>query len=90
MHGIQYHRNERLVRGLDYYNGTCFEIKTTSSESDNVLGKSQNTLIAGGRYDFLASIYTEGKHQVPAIGWAAGIDRLVLLLEHLTRGAEQA
>ena len=83
MHGIEYTRNKSLVRGLDYYNGTCFEIKTVSDEADKVLGKSQNTLLAGGRYDYLAGIYTEGKHHIPAIGWAAGIDRLVILLESL-------
>ena len=82
MHNVPYKRNEQLVRGLDYYNGTCFEIKADLIESEGVLGKSQNTLIAGGRYDYLASIYTNGKTHVPAIGWAAGIDRLVLLLEH--------
>ena len=61
MHNVPYKRNEQLVRGLDYYNGTCFEIKTGLTESEGILGKSQNTLIAGGRYDYLASIYTNGK-----------------------------
>jgi len=52
--GIRYKRNPSLVRGLDYYNGTCFEVKIHSSEQ-KVLGPSQNTLLAGGRYDYLAS-----------------------------------
>ena len=89
MHNVPYKRNEQLVRGLDYYNGTCFEIKADLTESEGVLGKSQNTLVAGGRYDYLASIYTNGKTHVPAIGWAAGIDRLVLLLEHKSNEQEE-
>jgi len=44
----------KLVRGLDYYNGTCFEIKCLSPIADTVLGKSQNTVLAGGRYDDLS------------------------------------
>ena len=84
MHGIGYTRNKSLVRGLDYYNGTCFEIKTISEEAEKALGKSQNTLVAGGRYDYLANVYTQGKHHIPSIGWAAGIDRLVILLDSLS------
>jgi histidyl-tRNA synthetase len=63
------------VRGLDYYNGTSFEIKAATSDS---LGPSQSTLLAGGRYDYLAQQFS-GK-EVPAIGWAAGIDRLAILM----------
>ena len=88
MHGIGYTRNKSLVRGLDYYNGTCFEIKTISEEAEKVLGKSQNTLVAGGRYDYLANVYTKGKYHIPSIGWAAGIDRLVILLDSLASQEE--
>ena len=61
---IPYRRNPNLVRGLDYYNGTCFEIKMANAGDPNgagsVLGPSQNTVLAGGRYDYLAS-YLLGK-----------------------------
>ena len=77
--GIRIKRNEKLVRGLDYYNGTCFEIKCPLGNS--ALGKSQNTLVAGGRYDYLAEVLTGKCGKIPAVGWAAGVDRLVLLLE---------
>ncbi len=69
------------MRGLDYYNGTCFEIKCLSPIADRVLGKSQNTVLAGGRYDDLSLQYIN--KSVPSIGWAAGVDRLVLLLQAL-------
>ena len=88
MNKINYKRNRKLVRGLDYYNGTCFEIKQLSTELESqVLGQAQNTLLAGGRYDYLAS-YLSGddnkrRERLPAIGWAAGVDRLALLLEAL-------
>ena len=55
-----------------------------------VLGQSQNTLLAGGRYDYLAS-YLSGKNKrerLPAIGWAAGIDRLVLILQALSKDSD--
>lgn len=74
--GVKVVVNDRLVRGLDYYNGTCFEIKCLSQTI--ALGESQNTVLAGGRYDNLSAQYI-GK-SVPAFGWAAGIDRLALLL----------
>jgi histidyl-tRNA synthetase len=48
---------------------------------DRVLGKSQNTVLAGGRYDDLSLQYIN--KSVPSIGWAAGVDRLVLLLQAL-------
>ena len=88
MNKINYKRNRKLVRGLDYYNGTCFEVKQLSTELESqVLGQAQNTLLAGGRYDYLAS-YLSGddnnkRERLPAIGWAAGVDRLTLLLEAL-------
>jgi histidyl-tRNA synthetase len=48
---IPWKRNHKLVRGLDYYNGTSFEVKASNTGS---LGPSQSTLLAGGRYDYLA------------------------------------
>ncbi len=70
--GIKYILNGRLVRGLDYYTRTTFEIKSES------LG-AQDTLIGGGRYDLLVSEL--GGKDTPAIGFAAGIERLVMILE---------
>lgn len=72
--GIKYVVNERLVRGLDYYNRTVFEWVTES------LG-SQGTVLAGGRYDSL--VEQLGGKPTPAVGFAMGIERLVLLLQTL-------
>ncbi|WP_298439782.1 histidine--tRNA ligase [uncultured Ferrimonas sp.] len=72
--GIEYTVNPRLVRGLDYYNRTVFEWVTDS------LG-SQGTVLAGGRYDSLVGQL--GGKDTPAVGFAMGIERLVLLLDTL-------
>lgn len=73
---IQFTLNPRLVRGLDYYNHTCFEFKVDSPH----LGKSQNTVLAGGRYDGLSR--TLGSTQsIPAVGWAAGLNRLEMIMD---------
>ncbi|MDR9440932.1 MAG: histidine--tRNA ligase [Halomonas sp.] len=72
--GINYVINPRLVRGLDYYGRTVFEWTTTA------LG-SQGTVCAGGRYDGL--VEQLGGKPTPAVGFAMGIERLVLLLETL-------
>lgn len=72
--GIEYVLNPRLVRGLDYYSRTVFEWTTTA------LG-SQGTVCAGGRYDGL--VEQLGGKPVPAVGFAMGIERLILLLETL-------
>lgn len=72
--GIAYKLNPRLVRGLDYYSKTVFEWTTDQ------LG-SQGTVCAGGRYDGL--VEQLGNKQIPAVGFALGIDRLILLLETL-------
>ncbi|RUO59661.1 histidine--tRNA ligase [Pseudidiomarina marina] len=80
--GIQYVLNERLVRGLDYYNRTVFEWVTTE------LG-AQGTVCAGGRYDGL--VEQLGGKPTPAVGFAMGMERLVLLLESQGKiPAEQA
>ncbi|MFT8890709.1 MAG: histidine--tRNA ligase [Acetobacter papayae] len=70
--GIDYKVSPGIVRGLDYYNHTTFEFVTTR------LG-SQGTVLAGGRYDGL--VKQMGGPDVPAIGWAAGVERLAMLLE---------
>lgn len=70
--GIRYTLNERLVRGLDYYNRTVFEWVTTA------LG-AQGTVCAGGRYDGL--VEQLGGKPTPAVGFAMGMERLVLLLQ---------
>jgi histidyl-tRNA synthetase len=69
--GIPFRINPRLVRGLDYYSHTAFEI--TSSH----LG-AQATVCGGGRYDGL--VEQLGGPATPAVGWALGLERLVLLL----------
>ena len=69
---IKYRVNNRLVRGLDYYSHTVFELTTDK------LG-AQGTVLAGGRYDGL--VEQMGGGQVPGIGWACGVERLSMLLE---------
>jgi len=69
--GIAFTRNQRLVRGLDYYCHTAFEFTTTE------LG-AQGAVMAGGRYDGL--IEQMGGPPTPGIGWAAGVERLAMLL----------
>ncbi|EMC3685609.1 histidine--tRNA ligase [Vibrio cholerae] len=72
--GIEYTVNQRLVRGLDYYNRTVFEWITES------LG-SQGTVCGGGRYDGL--VEQLGGKPTPAVGFAMGVERLVLMMETL-------
>jgi histidyl-tRNA synthetase len=69
---VPYHVNPRIVRGLDYYNRTAFEVVTDQ------LG-AQGTVLAGGRYDSL--VQELGGPVIPAIGFAAGIERLAMLLD---------
>jgi len=73
--------NPRLVRGLDYYGHTAFEI------TSNQLG-AQATVCGGGRYDGLVAQL--GGPATPAVGWALGMERLVLLLSQATAGASAA
>src|SRR3954463_11627856 len=70
--GVAWTRNDRLVRGLDYYRHTAFEFVTDR------LG-AQGTVLAGGRYDGL--IESLGGPHTPAVGWAAGIERLGMMVE---------
>lgn len=72
--GIAYQLNPRLVRGLDYYTHTAFEII-----SDD-LG-AQATVCGGGRYDGLVAEL--GGPDTPAVGWAIGLERLIILLQKL-------
>ena len=72
--GVSYEINPRLVRGLDYYSKTVFEWVTTS------LG-AQGTICAGGRYDGL--VEQLGGKPCPGVGFAMGVERLVLLLDEL-------
>lgn len=72
--GIAYQLNPRLVRGLDYYCKTVFEWTTTE------LG-SQGTVCAGGRYDGL--VEQLGGRATPAVGFAMGVERLILMLQTL-------
>jgi histidyl-tRNA synthetase len=69
--GIEYRVNPHLVRGLDYYSHTVFEFVTTD------LG-AQGTVLAGGRYDGLVELM--GGPAMPGVGWAAGIERLAMLI----------
>ena len=70
--GVKWTRNPRLVRGLDYYRHTAFEFVTDR------LG-AQGTVIAGGRYDGLVEAL--GGPHTPAVGWAAGIERLGMMID---------
>lgn len=70
--GVAWERNARLVRGLDYYRHTAFEFITDR------LG-AQGTVLGGGRYDGL--IENLGGSSTPAVGWAAGIERLAMLID---------
>ena len=69
--GVPYRKNPRIVRGLDYYGHTAFEFVTDK------LG-AQGTVMAGGRYDGL--VEEMGGPPTPAVGWAAGVERLAMLL----------
>ena len=78
--GISYQLNPRLVRGLDYYTHTAFEII-----SDD-LG-AQATVCGGGRYDGLVAEL--GGPDTPAVGWAIGLERLIILLQKLQEKPRQ-
>jgi histidyl-tRNA synthetase len=69
--GIPYHLNHRLVRGLDYYTKTVFEVISED------LG-AQNALLGGGRYDYL--VRHLGGPAIPAVGWGLGLERLTSVL----------
>jgi len=79
--GVAWERNARLVRGLDYYRHTAFEFVTDR------LG-SQGTVLAGGRYDGL--IGSLGGPETAGVGWAAGVERLAMLLDEPAAAAIDA
>ncbi len=68
--GVQFEINPKIVRGLDYYTGTVFEVFST---------KFSNAIAAGGRYDLLVEFM--GGHPTPALGFAIGVERTIDLLE---------
>jgi histidyl-tRNA synthetase len=68
---VEFTENKKLVRGLDYYTRTVFEFK------HEALG-SQDTILAGGRYDILMKEL--GGQDTPALGWAMGVDRLLIAM----------
>ncbi len=74
-HGISFREDPRLVRGLDYYTRTTFEF-ITSAEA------GQNAFAAGGRYDNLVEVF--GGKPTPAVGFAAGIERIMLIMGDTT------
>ena len=72
--GVPYQHNDHLVRGLDYYNHTAFEFVTDK------LG-AQGAVLAGGRYNGL--VEELGGPDIPAVGWALGIERLALMIDQV-------
>ncbi|WP_243382598.1 histidine--tRNA ligase [Geothrix alkalitolerans] len=78
---IPFEENPRLVRGLDYYTRTAFELLSSD------LG-AQSALLGGGRYDLLVKHL--GGPDVPAFGWAIGLDRLAMVLQQVRGEAPQA
>jgi len=68
---VPFSENKKLVRGLDYYTRTVFEFKTGAFQA-------QDTILAGGRYDML--MHELGGQDTPALGWAMGVDRLLLTM----------
>ncbi|KLI64901.1 histidine--tRNA ligase [Aurantiacibacter marinus] len=86
--GVKWKRAESLVRGLDYYRHTAFEfIPDEGSAAADALG-SQSTILGGGRYDGLME--SLGGAPTPAVGWAAGIERLAMLVSVRPEVAEVA
>ena len=79
--GIPFEENPRLVRGLDYYTRTAFELLSSD------LG-AQSALLGGGRYDGL--VKQLGGPDVPAFGWAIGLDRLAMVLQQVRGEAPHA
>ena len=73
--GIPYEVDDRLVRGLDYYTHTVFEVVSVNKEMG-----AQSTVFAGGRYDGLVE-YFGGPEGMSGIGWAMGLERLIIACE---------
>jgi len=81
--GVPYNLNPYLVRGLDYYTRTVFEISENSPE-----GSAQGSLAGGGRYDDLVKLL--GGKETPACGGAIGVDRLVNVLKARSKSSSKA
>lgn len=81
--GIPYEIDDRLVRGLDYYTHTVFEVKSTRPDSG-----AQATIFAGGRYDHLVEYF--GGPQLSGMGFAIGLERLIALAEEEGWTAEES
>jgi histidyl-tRNA synthetase len=91
--GVQYEINPRLVRGLDYYTRTTFEFtvgglspQRAGAPGTPILG-AQNALLGGGRYDGLSEML--GGPKAPGIGFAMGLDRLILTLQAQAESAPE-
>lgn len=84
--GIPFVLDPNLVRGLDYYTRTTFEFIYQPPEGENALGTA-GTVCGGGRYDAL--VHELGGPEKPAVGFAMGLDRLVLLLQALGKRPER-
>lgn len=82
--GVAYVVDRRLVRGLDYYTRTAFEFVYEPKSGESALGTA-GTVCGGGRYDRL--VHELGGPEKPAVGFAMGLDRLVLLLESVKASA---
>src|SRR5699024_11746581 len=74
--GIDFEIDPTMVRGLDYYQDTIFEIMS----EDKVFG-AQTTICGGGNYDGLVQEISDGKESVPGFGFGLGIERLILLMK---------
>ena len=74
--GIDFEIDPNMVRGLDYYQDTIFEIMS----EDKVFG-AQTTICGGGNYDGLVQEISDGKESVPGFGFGLGIERLILLMK---------
>ena len=79
--GIDFTIDHKLVRGLDYYTDTAFEFQTNED-------KRQNAILAGGRYDKLISLIST--RDIPGIGWAAGVERLMSLINIENQNEEKS
>ncbi len=73
--GVRFERDPFLVRGLDYYEKTVFEVVHPG------LGKGQDAMAAGGRYDGLVREISGGKLDIPGIGFAIGMERLIIAMQ---------
>ena len=80
-YGVKYTVDQNLVRGLDYYCSTVFEFKSNK-------GEYKDTLIGGGRYDGLIKML--GGPDIPGIGWAGGVERIVNLSKTISKSLSLA